>query len=34
MQRILVVENGTIVEQGDHNTLLKKQGKYYGLWKK
>ncbi|MCK5402203.1 MAG: peptidase domain-containing ABC transporter [Flavobacteriaceae bacterium] len=33
-ETILVMENGTIVEQGDHNKLLKKQGKYYGLWKK
>ncbi len=33
-ETILVMENGTIVEQGDHNKLLKKQGKYYKLWKK
>lgn len=31
---ILVVQEGKIVEQGDHNTLLAKQGVYAGLWSK
>ncbi len=29
---ILVIENGDIVEQGTHETLLKKKGKYYKLY--
>ncbi|WP_406683846.1 peptidase domain-containing ABC transporter [Seonamhaeicola sp. MEBiC1930] len=31
---ILVMENGTIVEQGNHNNLLSKKGKYFELWNK
>jgi len=31
---ILVMENGVIVEQGNHDTLLKSHGKYYYLWSK
>ena len=31
---ILVMENGVIVEQGNHDTLLKSHGKYYDLWSK
>jgi len=31
---ILVMENGTIVEQGNHQKLLNQNGKYYELWNK
>ena len=31
---ILVMENGTIVESGNHNELLEQNGKYYDLWNK
>ncbi|MEZ7497843.1 peptidase domain-containing ABC transporter [Flavobacterium sp. Arc3] len=31
---ILVMENGTIIEEGVHNDLLSKNGKYYDLWNK
>jgi ATP-binding cassette subfamily B protein len=31
---ILVMENGTIVEQGNHLELLSSQGKYFELWNK
>jgi ABC-type bacteriocin transporter len=31
---ILVLENGTVVENGNHNTLLKQKGKYFDLWQK
>ena len=30
--QILVLDDGCIVEQGNHNDLLAKRGKYYGLW--
>jgi len=30
--RILVIENGRIIEQGRHNDLMKKKGKYYRLY--
>lgn len=30
-QQILVLEEGNIVEQGSHNELLQKKGKYYSL---
>lgn len=30
--RILVIEDGNIVEQGTHNTLLGKKGRYKQLW--
>ena len=29
---IAVFDNGSIVEQGSHEELLKKEGKYYQLW--
>jgi ATP-binding cassette, subfamily C, bacteriocin exporter len=31
---ILVMENGTIIEQGNHQNLLAQKGKYYDLWGK
>ena len=31
---ILVMENGTIVESGNHNGLLQQKGKYFDLWNK
>jgi len=31
---ILVMQNGAIVENGNHNTLLEQKGKYYDLWYK
>lgn len=31
---ILVMEEGKIIEQGKHNELLNKKGKYYNLWQK
>ena len=30
--QILVIENGEIAEQGDHTTLVEKQGRYYDLY--
>jgi len=30
--QILVVENGTIVERGDHENLINKKGRYYDLY--
>ena len=32
MDRILVIEEGQIVEAGTHKELLKKQGRYYQLY--
>ena len=32
--RILVIEGGKIIEQGSHNELLRKKGKYYQLYTK
>ena len=29
---ILVVEDGQIIERGDHDDLLKQQGRYYQLY--
>ncbi|WP_246566664.1 ABC transporter ATP-binding protein [Tissierella simiarum] len=31
--KIVVVSNGRIIEQGPHEELLQKQGKYYSMWK-
>ncbi len=33
MDRIIVLKDGHIVEQGSHNSLLRKKGEYYSLWK-
>lgn len=30
--QIIVLENGEIIEQGDHNTLIEKKGRYYALY--
>ena len=30
--RIIVLDNGEIVEQGTHSELIKNKGKYYELW--
>ena len=32
--QILVIENGTIVESGNHPELLNQKGKYFKLWNK
>ena len=32
MDRIIVLDKGKIVEQGTHQQLLRKKGKYYQLW--
>jgi ATP-binding cassette subfamily B protein len=32
--RIVVLENGTVVEQGKHDDLLARQGVYYQLWQR
>jgi ABC-type multidrug transport system fused ATPase/permease subunit len=32
MDRILVIEGGTIASQGTHKELLKKKGTYRKLW--
>ena len=31
---IIVLDNGIIVEQGSHNNLLSKKGKYFEMWEK
>ena len=31
-KRIIVIDNGEIVEEGSHNELLKRQGFYYKMW--
>ncbi len=30
--RIILLENGEIMEQGTHEELLEKEGRYYQLW--
>lgn len=30
---ICVLENGRIIEEGDHNSLLEKQGMYHAMWR-
>ncbi|CAN5707845.1 ABC transporter ATP-binding protein [soil metagenome] len=32
MDRILVMENGSVAEEGTHNELIRKKGVYRGLW--
>ena len=32
MDRLVVIDEGNIVEEGDHQSLLKKKGLYYQLW--
>ena len=32
-KNILVIENGKVIEEGDHKTLLEKKGNYYKLYK-
>lgn len=32
--RIIVLEDGQIVEEGSHHDLLERQGRYWGLWQK
>ena len=32
MDRIIVLEKGSIIEQGTHQQLLDKQGRYYAMW--
>jgi ABC-type multidrug transport system fused ATPase/permease subunit len=32
MDRIIVLDNGAIAEQGSHTELLKKKGTYAKLW--
>ena len=34
MDRIIVLEKGKIIEDGNHKTLLKKKGVYAAMWKK
>ncbi|MEZ5757007.1 MAG: ABC transporter ATP-binding protein/permease [Emcibacteraceae bacterium] len=34
VNEILVLDDGVIVERGDHNTLLEKEGVYYQMWQK
>ena len=30
--KIVVLENGQVIEQGNHNALLKLQGRYAQMW--
>lgn len=32
--RIIVLDQGKIVEEGTHNSLMKKKGKYFSLWQR
>ena len=33
-KKIIVIEDGEIVESGDHNSLIKQKGNYYKIFKK
>ena len=33
-KKIIVLEEGEIVESGDHNSLIKQKGNYYKIFKK
>ena len=33
-ERIIAIDNGSIAEDGDHESLVKKNGYYYSLWGK
>ena len=33
LRRLHVIENGKVIEEGDHKTLLEKKGNYYKLYK-
>jgi len=32
MDRIIVLEQGRIIEQGTHQQLLKREGRYFQMW--
>jgi ATP-binding cassette subfamily B multidrug efflux pump len=34
MDRLVVLDQGTIIEEGDHKTLLAKGGLYSQLWRR
>lgn len=34
MDRIIVIQNGKIIEEGKFESLIKKEGRFYELWKK
>ena len=34
MDRLIVIDNGKIIEQGSHQNLVKNKGLYYELWKR
>ena len=31
--RIFVIENGSIIEEGSHSELISRKGRYFELWK-
>ena len=31
---IIVLDKGVIIEEGKHNALIKKKGKYFEMWEK
>ena len=33
-KKIIVIEDGEIIESGDHNSLIKQKGNYYKIFKK
>ena len=32
MDRLIVMDHGAIIEEGNHKSLIKKKGLYYQLW--